>query len=275
MADLAEVNFYLSGGSIGAGNTDLTKSTGGVITTTKILNQLATVSGAAISGLTLGDAQGNAIGTGTITYAIAGAVKTLRWTPPLGSIGATVDVSAGGTFALQGGNNGGVVNVTIVSASLPGTGTTESVVIDWQRLKILPGISKAQALAGLVDYHCIYCKNDGAVAVTDDKVNFGFYIETNTPGADVISIGLATQAPGTGTGVSGTDYPADTTSESIAPAGVTFTSPTAATPLAAFNLSSTAGATFTKAIWIKREVPAGTDNKYVDDNFTLAFAVAV
>lgn len=275
MASLSEVKFYLSGGSIGAGNTDTTKSTGGVLTTTQILSQLATASASPISGVTLGDASANTIGSGTLTYTYSATAPTLNWTPPGSSAGTAVNVATNGTYALQGASDGGVLIVTVVSASLPGASKTDTIAITAQANKIFDDVTKVQSNAGLTEYRCIFMKNTGTVATTDDKIDFGVYIASNTAGADVISIGLATQAPSTGAGVSGTDYPVDTGSETGVPAGVTFSSPTSAAPLSLFNLSSTAGTTYAKAIWIKREVPAGTNVETLSNSFSLGYTVKI
>jgi hypothetical protein len=275
MANLAEMKWYLSGGATGTGNTDTTKSTGGVITTTQILSQLATAVTTTITGVTLGDAAGNTLGNGTLTYTYSATAPTLRWTPYQGASGTAVDVSVNGTYAIQGANNGGILVVTVVSASLPGSSKSDTITITAQSAKIFDDVTKAQSHAGLTEYRCIYLKNTGTVATTDDKIDIEIYIDSNTTGDDVISIGLATQAPGTGTGVSGTDYPADTLTEAGVPAGVTFSAPTSAAPLTAFNLSSTAGTTFTKALWIKREVPAGTYTETLGNTFRLGYNVKV
>jgi hypothetical protein len=275
MANLAELKWYLSGGSTGAGNTDTTKSTGGVITTTQILSQLATAATTTITGITLGDAAGNGLGDGVLSYTYSATTPTLRWTPYQGSSGTAVDVSVNGTYALQGGNNGGTLVVTVVSASLPGANKSDTVTITAQSGKIFDDVTKAQSHAGLTEYRCIFLKNTGTVLTTDDKIDIEIYIDSNTPGDDVISIGLATQVPSTGAGVSGTDYPVDTTSEAGVPAGVTFTSPSSASPLTAFNLSSTAGTAYCKALWIKREVPAGTYNETLGNSFRLGYNVKV
>lgn len=277
MADLAELKWYLSGGATGSGNTSTLQSTGGVITTTEVLSQTAAVASGstAIGGITLGDAAGNAIGNGTLTYTVAGAVKTARWTPPSGTIGTAVDISASGTYRLSGGNSGGNLTITVVAASLPVASTSTTITIGYQDQKIFDDVTKAQSLAGLTEYRCLYLKNNGTVATTDDKVDIGIYLSQAATGSDVITLGLATQAPGTGTGVSGTDYPANTGSETTAPAGVTFSAPTVDAPLTAFTLSSTAGTTYTKALWIKREVPAGTDTETLNDNFVIGYKVKV
>ena len=273
MANLAELKWYLSGG---AANATATASTGGIISSTQVLSQLATASTSTITGVTLGDAAGNTLGSGTLTYTYSATAPTLQWTPPSGSIGTAVNVATNGTYALQGGNSGGVLVVTVVAASLPGSNKTDTIVITAQDQKIFDDVTKAQSKAGLTEYRCIYLKNTGTVATTDDKVDVEIWIENNTPGDDVISIALDLEGAGDGaTGVAGTDYPADTGAETTAPAGVTFTSPTSAAPLTAFNLSSTAGSTYARGLWIKREVPAGTYNQTLNNTFRIGFRAKV
>jgi len=274
MANVSELKFYLSGGSTGTGNTDTTKSTGGVITTTEILSQLA-VGATPISGVTYTNAAGNGLGAGSLYYTYNATTPTLSWAPYGGTSGASVSVATSGNYLIQGASNGGSINVTVVAASLPGASASDSVTITNNPLQVFDNITKAQSLAGLTEYRCIFIKNTGTIATTDDKIDIEAFIAANTSGADVISMGLATQAPSTGTGVSGTDYPADTTSETGAPAGVVFSSPTSAAPLTKFNLTSTAGTTYCKALWLKREVPANTFTETLNNSFDLAFNVKV
>jgi hypothetical protein len=273
----AQLQFRLSGGS---SNTSATASIGGIMSTVAggiILSQLATASASPIAGVTLGDANGNALGSGTLTYTYTSTTKTLKWTPPSGSIGDAVDVSSNGTYMLQGGSDGGTLLVTIVAASLPSASTTDTIAITAQDQKIFDDVLKTESDTGKTYYRCIYLYNSGTTATTDDKIDCEVYIDTNTPGLDGITIGLATQAPDTGgaTGVSGTNYPAAIADEFTAPAGVTFSAPTADAPLTAFDLSSTAGSTYAKAIWIKREVTAGTYTAYEANSFRLGVSVKV
>jgi hypothetical protein len=242
-----------------------------------ILSQLATATTSTITGVTLGDASGNAIGSGTLTYTYSATAPTLQWTPYQGSIGTAVNVASNGTYMLQGGNDGGTLQVTVVAASLPGSNKTDTIAITAQDQKIFDDILKTESDSGKTYYRCVYLYNSGSTATTDDKIDCEVYIDTNTPGDDVISIGLATQAPDTGgaTGVSGTNYPPAVADEFTAPAGVTFSQPTEAAPLTAFDLSSTSGSTYAKAIWIKREVPAGTYTAYTANSFRLGVKAKV
>jgi hypothetical protein len=273
----AQLQWRLSGG---ASNETATASIGGIMSTVAggiILSQLATATTSTITGVTLGDASGNAIGSGTLTFTYSATAPTLQWTPYAGSIGTAVNVASNGTYMLQGGNDGGTLQVTVVAASLPGSNKTDTIAITAQDQKIFDDILKTESDTGKTYYRCIYLYNSGATATTDDKIDCEVYIAANTPGDDVISIGLATQAPDTGgaTGVSGTNYPAAVADEFTAPAGVTFSQPTEDAPLTAFDLSSTSGSTYAKAIWIKREIPAGTYTSYTANSFRIGVKAKV
>jgi len=267
---LAQLKFYLSGGS---SNSDPTASHGGAISTTQVLNEVATNSTSPTPGVTLGDAWGNKVGSGTLTYTYSATAPTLQWTPPQGAIGTAVDVSTDGEYDLQGSNDGGGVTVTVVAASHPGASRTEAIAITMQDQKIFDDITKAESKAGRTDYRCIALKNNGTVVGTDEKVDVEIYIASNTSGLDNISLGLAAESPSTGAGSAGVDYPTDTGSETGAPSGVTFSSPTSTSPLTAFDLSSTGGSTYVKFLWIKREIPAGSYTETTGNTFQIGIKV--
>ena len=267
----AQLKWRLSGG---AANTTATASIGGIMSTVAggiVLSQLATATTTTISGVTLGDSAGNAIGDGTLTFTYSATAPTLKWTPYGGSIGTAVTVSVSGTYLVQGGNDGGHIIVTVVAASLPSSNKTDTIAITAQDQKIFDDVTKAESDTGKTYYRCLYLHNSGTTATTDDKKTIKIWIEENTAGDDVISIGLATQDPDTGgaTGVAGTDFPAAVADEFTAPAGVTFSSPTEAAPLTSFDLTSASGVTYAQAVWIKREVPAGTYTETLSNTFRL------
>ena len=277
MADLSELKVRLSGG---ASNTAPASSLGGIMSTVSggiVLSEIATASASPVSGVTLGDANGNALGNGTLTYTYSPTTPTLQWTPPSGSIGTAVTVSANGTYTLRGGSNGGTLDVTVVSASLPGANKTDTTVITAQTEKIYPNVTKAESNSGVTKYRCVYFANAGTAVGVDEKLDIEVWIEANTPGQDVISIGLATQAPDTGgaTGVSGTNYPAVIANENTAPAGVTFSSPTTGAPLAQFDLSVAGGSSFAQALWIKQEVPPGVSAAQLANSFRLGIRAKI
>ena len=105
MATLADLKLVHSGG---AANTSAAADLGGAISTAgakDILSQTSTAT-TTITGVTVNDAAGNAEGIGTLFFDSGN--KTLRWTPPSGSAGSVVDVSANGNYSIQGGGTGGL-----------------------------------------------------------------------------------------------------------------------------------------------------------------------
>ena len=180
MADLSDIKFYLSGGT---SNVDNNASLGGIISTQQILSQSATAP-TTITGVTINDAAGNAVGAGTLTYLFTG--QTLQWSPLGGTIGVAVDVSADGTYAIQAANNGGVIICTVVAGSLAGSNQTNSITIANLDNKIFDDVSKDESDVGSTSHRAIYIKNDS----TDIKKSLVIWIGSNTPGEDVINIGL-------------------------------------------------------------------------------------
>lgn len=325
MSDLSDLKRYLSGG---AANTTADASLGGAISTTGLIkNQTATRSTSLITGVTIDDALGNAIGSGTLTF--AGAAKTLSWTPPNSTAGTAVDVSSSGTYAIQGPSNGGMVIVTVVASSLPGSNVSDTVVISALNNQLWDDVSKAQSNAGEVTYRCFYFKN----AAADTMVEFKLWIAENTPGQDSVAIGLdpagiggtATQttkavtgatwlssvstftctghgipvgAKVTVAGVTPSGYNGDYTvtavtentfsvadasdpgsfsvagtvcSETFAPAGVTFSLPSASDPLSVGDLD----ASESQAVWVRRTVPAGVTVATASNGYKLGYSVKV
>lgn len=182
MATLADIKRYLSGG---ASNSEPKASFGGVISSTQIKNQTATRATSLITGVTIDDAAGNAIGTGTLAYTSTG--KTLTWTPPNSTAGTAVDVSVSGVYAIQGPSNGGYVSVTVVASSLPGSNVSDSVAITALANALWDDVSKAESNAGSIEYRCEYFKNTHA---SDSLIDFKVWIAENTPGQDTIAIAL-------------------------------------------------------------------------------------
>lgn len=65
-------------------------------------------------------------GNGTLTFLIAGT--TLAWTPPSGTIGTAVNISAGGRFTLTAGGGGASLIVDVVAANIPVGNSTDAAV---------------------------------------------------------------------------------------------------------------------------------------------------
>jgi len=70
-------------------------------------------------------------GAGTLVLTVAGAARTIVWTPPGGTAAPTVDVRAGGIFKLE--SSGSYLTVSIDSAFLPSSGGPYSNSITFSR----------------------------------------------------------------------------------------------------------------------------------------------
>jgi hypothetical protein len=117
--------------------------------------------------------------------------------------------------------------------------------------------SAAEALAGDVEYRCIYLHNaNGADLMTNAVV----YVSANTPLAgSAIDIGVGTAA------VNATEQTVP--NESTAPSGVSFSAPsTADTGLTLGNIPAGQH----KAIWLRRTITAGAGSS-ANDTFTLGY----
>jgi len=247
MADLADLKFLKPTSPL----------LGGAIGIVEILSQAATGI-TTLTGVTIPNASGNAIGNGTLTFNLTNT--TLSWTPPSGSAGTAVDVSADGTYAIQGANNGGVVTVTVIASSLPGANTSNTIKIEAIANGYFDDVTKDESDVGMIDYRLVYIKNDSV----DTKKEVSLWVASNTTGEDTVSIGLDPA----GTSAAG----AIVASENTAPAGVTFTAPsTEALALAIGTLLS--GEYY--GFWVKRLVPAGVTTEVLDDTFSLAYSAKV
>lgn len=248
MADLSDIKFYLSA----------TGGLGGAVDTDQALSQTPSYTTASLSGVTLVDAFGCSIGAQTLSFTASN--QSLTFTPLNGGTGTAVDVSSDGTYAIQGSNDGGSLIVTVVAASLPTSNTSVSVTLVEDMNEIFDDWTKDETDAGTIRYRCLYYDNDSSDAKKDAKL----WIDTNTPGADTVSIGLDAAGAG-GTAVTIAD-------ENTAPVGVTFTAPTTkATGLAIGDLTANQSYPF----WIKLEVPSGTDTETLKNSFRLAHSVKV
>lgn len=266
MASMAELEIRLTGG---ASNSDVTASTGGIVSSTEVLSQTGTGL-TTLTGVTIDNAMGNTVGDGTLTW--SSSAETFTWTPKSGTTGTAVEVTADGTYFVQGGSNGGALVITVVYADLPTSNTSNTVTIANQDQKMFADVSKDTSYAGESYYHCFALKNTG----TDAKKDVTIWINANTPGQDTISIGIdASVAAGNG---ATTGLYTDTASETTAPSAetVTFEAPTTqATGISMGDLSGSAGSTHTRCFWIKQLIPEGVDEEYLENTFSIGVSAKV
>jgi hypothetical protein len=239
---IADFALRLSGG---AGNTDPTLSTGGAKSTLEVLFQLATLT-SGISGVTIHNASGNALGIGTLTYEHTG--KTLSWKPPGATLaGVPVNINANGQYLIRGANpTDGYIIVSIVSASLSSaTDFAIQTTITNDIGLFLPSVSKDTALAGATEYFLFYLENAGATTVKSVSVQ----LQTDTPGLDTLSISIIS---------------AKNTTELLAAA--------AGHSYSAVGINLAMGDLLTTdywGFWIKRVTPAATVDGVVNNTFQL------
>lgn len=78
-----------------------------------------------VTGVALNNAESTCpVGDGTITFTFA--TTSLQWTANGDSIGAAVDVSAGGDFTLESGSADSAIFVTVTPGSLPGSDKSDA-----------------------------------------------------------------------------------------------------------------------------------------------------
>lgn len=159
-------------------------------------------------------------------------------------------ITADFTFRLSGGAANADANAALGGAK---SSAAVSASVD----ALFDSVSAAEAVAGDVEYRCIYLHNaNGADTMTAARV----WVSANTPLAGTtLEIGVGTSA------VNGTEQ--TIANESTAPSGVTFSAPSAAASgLALGNIPAGQH----KAIWLRRTVTAGAGNS-ANDTWTLGF----
>jgi len=213
-----------------------------------------------ITGITINDAYGNAEGAGTLSYVHNGGTgRTLSWKPYGGTTYYGEVVDTNGTYTI--GSSGGYMEVTVVSASLPGSDQIDTININNKQENVFEDVFPNDSLLGKTYYRCLYLLNtNGADTANTVKM----WIDSNTLAGDDIAIGLDPA------GLNGT---ATTVSpETTAPAGVTFSAPTSSG--AGIDLGNIpAGQHY--AFWIRRTVPPETRGTVIGNTAQIAISVLV
>lgn len=248
-----EFKIYLSGGS---SNADPDLSLGGVESSVETGVQSVSWDASSMAGVTLVASGGNrTVSTGTLTFDFA--ATTLKYSPPGFSSGTqnTVDVSVDGTYVLYGEDSTdltavGSIEVTVVSASLPGSNDTKDVTSTDTANNLFDDVTDTQSTSGHTDYRCVYIDNDSAGTET-----LNLWIDRQ-PSPDSIKIGLdLAGAGGTATTIA---------TETNIPSGVVFSTPTEGSPLTA---SLTTGQSI--GVWVERITPALNLTSNLSDKFLL------
>ena len=257
MADpsFADLAFYYTGAG---SNSTTSLSIGGDISSVRIRFQACTGL-TTLTGVTLDDGFGNLEGDGTLSYTVS--TTSLTWTPYGGSAGTAVDISADGTYFVQGANDGGGLCITVVAASLPTANTSNTVTVVNNEEKWYLDQTKAESLAGVTKYHCWAVKN---VHATLPIIGIKLWIAENTPGQDTMSLFLDSLAAGDGA----TTSPTPVADENTAPAASTFVTPDSKTHASVLSMGDLTAAQV-RFFWTKQTTPAAVTAKKLGNTFKL------
>lgn len=256
--NLAYLEIRLSGG---ASNADPNASLGGVMSSTRVLSQSATLP-SNITGVVIDDAAGNAEGAGTLAF--TAATSELTWTPNGGTAGAAVAVTEDGKYTIKG--SAGYLLISVTVASLPGTDQTDSITIANLANKTFDDISKAESYYGDTEYRAFYLVNTHPTGTFIDVLQ---WIGAQPNGADSLEIALDTAGVGDGstTGVA----------ESIADEGTSPVNPVFSAPTGTGDALSMGdlGPAQAHAFWQKRVCPAAVVTQTLADLSSLRMQVNV
>lgn len=255
---VANLQLFMSGG---AANTNPHLSLGGLISATPFASQAFTAA-SAITGVTIIYAGGNALGDGTLhwKYNPTGDYFRLHWQENGATTSTGVEITADGEYWLQS-DNGGVLGVSVVLASLSNADTSETITIGRNEQNLIPNFTPLQSFTGQATYLGAYLKNTSGGTMH----NCGIFIAQQPAQDMVFELGLAPVA-------------VNATMQTIAeigtpPVGVTFSQPSSEVdsikaPSVDGNATLLANEFF--AVWIKASVPAGQRAEQIDSvQFTL------
>jgi hypothetical protein len=250
MSAVDNIKIYLSGG---AGNSNPNASLGGAISATRLLSQSVTgISN--ITGVTAIEARGGGVGSGTLAYTAAG--NLLVYTPPGGSAGAAVAISADGTYFLKGADGIATLEITAVALSLPGTNQSDTLTVARIANNLWDNISGSEGRGGDTEYRCIYYKNTSGLAY-----QFRAWIYAQPTGNSTLQVGLDAA------GVNGVAV--TIANENTAPVGVTFSAPS--TEAGALQAILPAGASI--ACWERRAIVGGEYPAVPSAFYTISYSV--
>jgi len=115
------------------------------------------------NSITINDAEG------TLTYTNTGTL--LQWTAPDDTIGASVNVGAGGTFEIQSNDTDLFIVVTVAAGSLPGSDQSDTLTITQGDNigNLFQSLFQSDGASGFTDYRAIFVKNNsgGLISALD------------------------------------------------------------------------------------------------------------
>jgi hypothetical protein len=179
--------------------------------------------------------------------------------------GTAVDVSVSDEYAIQGGNNGGLLKVTVVSGTLPSSDQTNTITVANIANNIFDDVAKADAKAGDTEFRGVYWQNDHA---TDDMVDIRMWMAQNTTGQDVIQIAIANEGYDVTMGTIG--------DEGTDPAlTIDFDDTNPVDYASGIVIPDLLAAGGFQGFWLKRTVPTGTNQSQLNNEFRIGVRIFV
>jgi hypothetical protein len=143
-------------------------------------------------------------------------------------------VNSNGVYSLYHTPTNTALSISVVAASLPGVQTEAKVAVSFTTNGLFPNVTNLNIEQGAISYRCLYLVNGTGQSRS-------LSIAGTQPWSAAIDVG---PDPGAENSTA-----KQTANETVAPAGVTFSRPSFATPLV-FSISANAS----KAVWLRRSV---------------------
>lgn len=260
MISIGDLQVIYSGG---AANTLQSASLGGAISTAganKVVSQTTTAP-TNVTGVTILDAMGNALGNGTIKW--SSGDSTLQWKPFGAAVFDSTVVSGNGNYTV--GSSSGYIYVSVVFANLPASTVQDSITVDNAANKAFDNISAVESLSGDVEYRCFFIKN---TSTTDIAYDVKVWVKAQPTGSDTLSICLDTN----GLNAAARGPLANEQDSTAVLSGMTWVQPSSyANALTIGNLAPLDY----HAFWIRRTVPNGTTTQQANDISALAISAMI
>ena len=257
------IEVQLSGG---AANTAAVSSLGGAISTAggganRVISQTA-ADPTNVTGVNIINAYGNALGNGTLTWAITGEI--LYWKPN-GALSATgLNITADGIYTI--GDTNGYIVCDVTYASLPvGDEADSDITIANATENTFDNVSALESLNGDVEYRCFYIKNTHSA---DTAFDVRIWIKSQPTGPDELDICLAPQ------GLNGTAAGPLASEEDSGGALSGYTWYRPSTQAAGLQMGSLTASDY-YAFWIRRTVVAETTQKEPNDISAIGISALV
>jgi hypothetical protein len=243
---------YSGGGS----NASPSASLGGAMSSVEVVGQL--IRGTSVPGITVLRGSDNLLGLAKLkVFSLADGSRWMQWWPSgiSGTGAAAIEGDGLYTLPTYGGTETGYLCIDVVFADL--VDGEYDLWVDFKKNSLFDDVSATTSLSGKTSYRCVYLRNNHQRASVFD---LSLYLKRDTlNSSSSFAIGLDPAGVG---GVATTIG-----SETIAPAGVTFSAPTKSSPLVVGLLRYDLAV----PVWVRRTVMAGNSLEVRDETALIGF----